>query len=97
VKLGASFISDRFVDPMDTGVPTDAFSPPEGTKTTSKETRYFADYNIALTPPKFWQTTTVFVLGGSYEYQNFKQRLHPVGDLNRIDEWRDIKSFYLQG
>ena len=97
VKLGASFISDRFVDPMDTGVPTDAFSPPEGTKTTSKENRYLADYNIALTPPKFWQTTTMFVLGGSYEYQNFKQRLHPVGDPNRTDEWRDTKSLYVQG
>ena len=97
VKLGASFISDRFVDPMDLGVPTDAFSPPEGTKTTSKETRYFADYNIALTPPKFWQITPVFVLGGSYEYQDFRQRLHPVGVPNRTDEWRDTKSFYLQG
>jgi vitamin B12 transporter len=92
VKLGASFISDRFVDPMDLGVPTDAFS----RKTTSKETRYFVDYNIALTPPKFWQITPVIVVGGSYEYQNFKQRLHPVGDPNRTDEWRETKSFYLQ-
>ena len=97
VKLGANFTSNRFVDPMDTGVPTDAFSPPEGGKTTSKETRYFADYNIALTPPKFWQITPVIVVGGSYEYQNFKQRLHPVGDPNRTDEWRETKSLYLQG
>lgn len=97
VKLGASFISDRFVDPMDLGVPTDAFSPPEGTKTTSRETRYLVDYNIALTPPKFWQISPVFVLGAGYEYQDFTQRLHPVGDPNRTNEWRETKSVYLQG
>ena len=95
VKLGASFISDRFVDSVDLGVPTDSIFASD--KTTSKETRYLADYNIALTPPKFWRITPVIVVGGSYEYQNFKQRLHPVGDPNRTDEWRETKSVYLQG
>src|SRR5262245_1608961 len=39
LKFGANYAGSVFADPFDPDVPTDAFSPPEGTKTTSIETR----------------------------------------------------------
>src|SRR2546422_1330460 len=96
VKVGANLTGSSFVDPGDDG-PTDAFSPPEGTKTTSSESRLLVDYNIALSPPKFWEITPVIVLGGTYEYQNFTQRLHPVGEPNRTNVSRETKSLDGQG
>jgi len=95
VKFGANLTGSSFVDPRD-DVPTDAFSPPEGMKTTSSESRLLVDYNIALSPPKFWEITPVIVLGGTYEYQNFTQRLHPVGEPNRTNVSRETKSLYGQ-
>ena len=95
VKFGANLTGSSFVDPRD-DVPTDAFSPPEGMKTTSSESRLLVDYNIALSPPKFWEITPVIVLGGTYEYQNFTQRLHPVGEPNRTNVSRETQSLYAQ-
>ena len=94
-KFGTNLTGSVFADPRD-DVPTDAFSPPEGTKTSSTESRIFADYNVAISPPKLWEITPVIVLGGSYEREHFTQRLHPVGEPNRTNVSRDTKSAYGQ-
>jgi vitamin B12 transporter len=96
LKFGANYAGSVFADPFDADVPTDAFSPPEGTKTTSTETRLLLDYSLALTPPKVWEITPVAVLGGAYEYEHFKQRLHPPGTPERTHVSRDTKSVYGQ-
>jgi vitamin B12 transporter len=95
VMFGANLTGSVFRDQLD-DIPTDAFVAPEGNKTTSHENRILVDYNVALTPPKVWDTTAVVVVGGTYEYQNFTQRLHPVGDPNRTNDFRDTKSAYGQ-
>jgi vitamin B12 transporter len=95
LMFGANVTGTVFGDPKD-DVPGDAFLPPEGSRTTSKETRILVDYSLALTPPKFWDITPVLVLGGTWEYQNFNQRLYPVGVPNRTNESRDTTSAYGQ-
>jgi len=95
VRVGGDFAGSVFRDPQDP-VPADAFLPEEGRRTSSRDNRLLVDYNLALTPPKFWELTPVFVVGGSYEYENFTQRLFPVGEPNRVNVFRDTKSLYAQ-
>jgi vitamin B12 transporter len=95
LKVGWSSLNNNFLDPND-GTPFDAFSPPEGTRTMSKEQRMLADYNAALSVPKFWDLTPVFVVGGSFEREWFQQRSHPVGTPGRVSESRDTVSAYTQ-
>jgi vitamin B12 transporter len=94
-KVGVNLTTSNFVDPRD-NVPFDAFSPPEGTRTLSKEERILLDYNAVLSAPRFWNLTPVFVVGGSYEHQNFTQRSHPVGLPNRTNVERETWSGYGQ-
>jgi vitamin B12 transporter len=95
VKVGGDLAGSVFRDEKD-DIPTDAFVPAEGTRTTSHDNRLLVDYNVALTPTKFWHITPVIVVGGSYEYENFTQRIYPVGAPNRTNEFRDTKSAYGQ-
>ena len=95
VKVGGDLATNVFRDQQD-DVPTDAFTPAEGSRTMSHDNRLLVDYNIAVTPPKFWEITPVIVVGGSYEYENFTQRIYPVSAPNRTNEFRDTKSFYGQ-
>src|SRR5262249_18612894 len=95
LKVGWSSVNNNFLDPKDV-TPLDAFSPPEGTRTLSKEQRLLADYNAALSVPKFWDLTPVFVVGASYEREYFQQRSHPVGTPGRVNQSRDTVSTYGQ-
>jgi vitamin B12 transporter len=94
-KVGVNFENRNFVDPKD-NVPGDAFLPPEGTRTLSKEERILLDYNAALSAPRFWDITPLMVVGGSYEHQTFLQRSHPVGTPPRTNVERETKSAYGQ-
>lgn len=95
VRVGGDLVGSVFRDEKD-DIPTDAFLAAEGTRTTSHDNRLLVDYNVALTPPKFWEIAPVIVVGGSYEYENFTQRIYPVGAPNRTNEFRDTKSAYGQ-
>jgi vitamin B12 transporter len=95
LKLGAHFENRNFVDPRD--VPPDSpFAPPEGRRTLSKEERLLADYNAALSAPRVWGITPVFVVGGSYEHQRFLQRSRPPGTPSRTNVERETASAYGQ-